>query len=127
MKTKMIYVEGEDVLVYAYATQYGLEHNPDEYMICRIPAGDGYRANIRDLALACEYCRKDTIVVVTNAVHLLGLIALDGASRDLDELWFAHENEFINVFDIYPNIRPVNNLMKMYMSGLIRIEGEENE
>lgn len=116
--TKIVYIEGNDNDVVAAYERYEQEEKTENESVCCIRAGFGYRCCEGWFALAHEHTRYNKVVIVTNAVHLLQLISLDGKNKDKDELWFIRDGKFVNVYDIYPNIRPVNNLMKMYMGNL---------
>lgn len=56
--------------------------------------------------------------IVTNEVVLLQEISLDNTSENTTELFIVNgEYNFYNIKKYYPNIRPANNIMKMYLSG----------
>jgi hypothetical protein len=111
----------------------GIDERVD--LIC---AGDGYKecqSNFDYLCMLAEMYIDDkqqnfTHTIITNLLELLEELSVN---RDIDpvypfnrkdELWLFVDNQYYNAEEVYPNIRPVNNLRKMYLTGMFRKDEE---
>jgi hypothetical protein len=71
-----------------------------------------------------------THTVITNQLELLEQLSINSdinpmyAFNRKDELWLFVNNQYYNVETVYPNIRPVNNLRKMYLADMFRKDEE---
>lgn len=141
---KIIYIENSDKETIDFYNEYF--HN-DGYANCMqgideridlICAGDGYRKCQSNFDYFCiqaetyidEKQQDLTHTIITNQLELLEQLSINSDTNPIyafnrkDELWLFIDSQYYNVEEIYPNIRPVNNLRKMYLTGMFRKDEE---
>ena len=116
-KIKLIYIDNSDDNVDLFCNEYQENYVKEDENVFSIPFGEyGWRENRKRFKKIVEDWEKENkkLAIITNDVTLLQCINIEA-----DELWFWKWNgELKNVLDVYPNLRRVNNLMKMYMTGM---------
>jgi hypothetical protein len=71
-----------------------------------------------------------THTIITNQLELLEELSINSDTNPIysfsrkDELWLFVDNQYYNAQEAYPNIRPVNNLRKMYLTDMFRRDEE---
>ena len=71
-----------------------------------------------------------THTIITNQLELLEELSINSDINPMysfnrkDELWLFVDDQYYNVQEVYPNIRPVNNLRKMYLTNMFEREEE---
>ena len=141
---KIIYIENSDKETTYFYNEYFHIDGYNNYMqgiderIDLICAGDGYRecqSNFDYFCIQAEMYINEkqqdlTHTIITNQLELLEQLSIN---RDInpmyafnrkDELWLFVNNQYYNVEEVYPNIRPVNNLRKMYLTNMFEKEQE---
>lgn len=141
---KLIYIEGSDQKTIDFYNGYfhgdgyfnymqGIDEHID--LIC---AGDGYRECQSNFDYFCIQAEMDinekqqdlTHTIITNQLELLEELNINGEINPMysfnrkDELWLFINNQYYNVEEVYPNIRPENNLRKMYLTNMFEKENE---
>ena len=138
---KLIYIEGSDSQTidfyhnYLYNDKYK-DLTQDTYeRIDIICAGDGCKeckSNFDYLCIQAEMDidKEDLIhTIITNQLELLEQLSINSDINPMysfnrkDELWLFVDNQYYNVQEDYQNIRPINNLRKMYLANMF----ERNE
>lgn len=114
-KVKLIYVDHSDMATDFFYEEYLAKYVKENECVLPILCGEfGYQTSQKIFLENVETVKVEKLVIITNNITLLNCINIED-----DELWFWGWNrELKNVLDIYPNLRKVNNLMKMYMTGM---------
>lgn len=141
---KIIYIEGSDKKTIDFYNGYFHNDSYVNYMqdiderVDLICAGDGYKecqSNFDYCCMQAEMYVDDkqqnlTHTIITNLLELLEELSINSDTNPVysfnrkDELWLFVDNQYYNAQEIYPNIRPVNNLRKMYLTDMFRKEEE---
>ena len=141
---KLIYIEDSDKKTKDFYNEYFSNEGYANYIqgieerIALICAGDGYRecqSNFDYLCMRAEMYINDkqqdlAHTIITNQLELLEEFSINGninpaySFNRKDELWLFVNNQYYNVEEIYPNIRPENNLRKMYLTDMFRKDEE---
>ena len=141
---KIIYIEDSDKETIDFYNEYFHNDGYFNYMqgiderIDLICAGDGYRKCQSDFDYFCMQAEMNinetqqdlTHTIVTNQLELLEELSINGDTNPTysfnrkDELWLFVDSQYYNAEEIYPNIRPVNNLRKMYLTNMFEKDEE---
>lgn len=111
----LYYIEGNDSLLFDIAnTLFNAYDKEDSITVRIIYAGKGWKFNREQL-----YNSSEEDIIYTNDVSLLGSVAYDFENCTFP-ITFVDSNtlELHNLKDIHENLRCVNNIEKMYKSGL---------
>ena len=139
---KIIYIEDSDKETIDFYNEYFHNDGYSNYMqgiyecIDLICAGDGYKKCQSNFDYFCiqaemriDKKQQDlTHTIITNQLELLEELSINSDINPMytfnrkDELWLFVDNQYYNVEEVYPNIRPVNNLRKMYLTDMFRKE-----
>lgn len=141
---KLIYIEGSDsqTIDFYYKYLYNDKYKDliqDTYeRIDLICAGDGCKeckSNFDYLCIQAEMYidnNQENLIhtIITNQLELLEELSINSDINPMysfnrkDELWLLVDNQYYNIEEIYPNIRPENNLRKMYLTDMFRKDEE---
>lgn len=118
-KIKLIYIDGSDSAADYFCGEYLEKYAKEDEYVFPILFGElGWRESKRLFLEKKETVEVEKLVVITNDVTLLNHISIEVSIEDY-ELWlWGWNRELKNILDIYPNLRKINNLMKMYMAGM---------
>lgn len=139
---KLIYVENSDKETIDFYNDYLYNDSYINYMqgiderVDLICAGGGYRECQSNFDYFCMQAEMYTVekqqdlthTIITNQLELLEQLSINGDTNPVypfnrkDELWLFVDNQYYNVEEVYPNIRPVNNLRKMYLTNMFEKE-----
>lgn len=114
-KIKLIYIDNSDMTTEFCYEEYLEKYAKEDECVSLILYGEsGYRRSKRLFLEQVETIEVEKLVIITNNITLLNCINIED-----DELWlWGWHRELKNVLDTYPNLRRVNNLMKMYITGM---------
>jgi hypothetical protein len=141
---KIIYIEDSDKETIDFYNEYFHNDGYANYMqgiderIDLICAGDGYRecqSNFDYFCIQAEMSINEkqqdfTHTIITNQLELLEELSINGETNPMytfnrkDELWLFVNSQYYSVEEVYPNIRPVNNLRKMYLTNMFEKDEE---
>lgn len=141
---KIIYIEGSDKETIDFYNDYFYIDSYANYMqgiderVDLICAGNGYRecqSNFDYFCIQAEmYIDEEqqdlTHTIITNQLELLEKLSINSYINPMytfnrkDELWLFVDGRYYSVEEVYPNIRPVNNLRKMYLTNMFEKDEE---
>ena len=141
---KLIYIENSDKEAIDFYNDYFHNDSYANYLqgidvrVDLICAGDGYiecQSNIDYFCIQAEMYINEkqqdlTHTIITNQLELLEQLSINGDTNPMyafnrkDELWLFIDNQYYNVEEVYQNIRPENNLRKMYLANMFEKEQE---
>ena len=141
---KLIYIEGSDKETIDFYNEYFHNDSYANYMqgiderVDLICAGDGCRECQSNFDYFCiqaemyidEKQQDLTHTIITNQLELLEELSINNDTNPVysfnrkDELWLFVDSRYYNAQEVYPNIRPVNNLRKMYLTDMFRKDEE---
>lgn len=78
----------------------------------------GYSASVKKFNKIEKLILFKNTTVITNSLMVLDLLEPNDEAPIYDVYFYNHRKHFVRLYDIYPNIRRQNSVMKMYRANM---------